>query len=242
MAHAAEGLDLERLRGALATRFPTLHVAEDASVLRGTMPIEHDGIELDRFAIEVELRPLSVTELPAVREIGGRIPWLAERHVNADGSACVCLPDDYFLRFPGPFDLLTFLAGPVRDYFLGQALVERGDPWPHGEWPHGTEGSSEWFTEFVKALPPETARAYLQTFALKELKGHVSCPCGSGRRVRACHWPLLQRLRGRIPMKLAREVLDDLRRRKFGPLASATETASPVTGTEADSESDRSSE
>lgn len=203
----------DELRAALATHFPNLHFVEAGTTIRGTIAIEHHGKELDRFAVEVQLQRPSELELPIVKEIGGRIPWLADRHVNEDGSACVCLPNDYFARFPGRFDLLAFLKGPVRDFFVGQALVERGDPWPHGEWAHGDTGASEWFHEFVQAQSQETATAYLTVLALNELKGHVVCPCGSGRHVRDCHRVLLQRLRDVMSPDSARKILAKTRRR-----------------------------
>lgn len=203
--------DADRLRDGLAAGFPNLHLMEAEMKVRGTISIEHDGTELDRFAIEVDLRRPSELELPVVREIGGRIPWIADRHVNDDGSACVCLPNDYFARFPGRFDLLAFLNGPVKDFFVGQALVERGDPWPYGEWAHGDAGRRDWFNEFIQAQSRETAWAYLAVLALEEIKGHTACPCGSGRRVRDCHRVLLQRLRHVLPPRAARKILVDVR-------------------------------
>jgi hypothetical protein len=100
MLDVVPGPDLDRIRSELAVRFPSLHIFAADRVIRGTLPIEHDGVELDRFLVEVELTRLEA-DLPIVREIGGRIPRLRDlRHINADGSACVCLPEDYFLKFP----------------------------------------------------------------------------------------------------------------------------------------------
>lgn len=190
-------LDVEEVCRQLPERYPTLHVLTDGPVsrIRGSFVIEHEGRELDWFAIEIEVAPLREGELPTVREIGGRIPWTEDRHVNGDGSACVCLPEDYLLNHPGPFDLLSYLDGPVRSFFLGQALVERGDPWPYGEWKHGGDGLIQWVEEFISGLPAERRRAYGVLLRAKELRGHVQCPCGSGRRLRACHYRLIERLR-----------------------------------------------
>lgn len=202
-------LDLAHVRDALAAQYPMLHLVDGAAspVLRGSIAIEHDGRELIWFAVEIDLGPLGTGALPAVREIGGRIPWIIDRHVLPDGSACVCLPEDYFLRNPGSFDLLTFLDGPVRSYFIGQALVEQGERWPQGEWRHGADGRADWFKEFLDGLSPQQWRAYLETLAVKDLKGHLICPCGSERRVRHCHLPFLRLIRIAIPPERARELL-----------------------------------
>ncbi len=121
------------------------------------------------------------------------------RRAYTDGTACVCLPEDYLLRHPGPFDLLAFLDGPVRDYLIAQALVEAGHPWPHGEWAHGFEGLDDWATGFLGSLPSERKKAYGEVLRLREVKGHLACPCGSGKKLRDCHFALLHRLHGLLP-------------------------------------------
>jgi len=202
-------VDAERLRADLALRHPTLHLlgAEGRLVIRGSIRIEHGGADLDWFQVEIDLAPLQQSCLPRVKEIGGRIPRIANRHMNDDGSCCVCLPEDYFLRNPGSFDMIAFLDGPVRTYFIAQALVERGDPWPHGEWGHGAIGYEEWFREFLDSLTPDVFRAYLETLSRKKTKGHHPCPCGSGRRLRDCHFWLVLKLQRVLPSRQARELL-----------------------------------
>lgn len=202
-------VDAQRLRDALAVRHPTLHLLDIGGrlIVRGSIRVEHDGVDLDWFVIEVGLAPLQRLCLPQVREVGGRIPRIPDRHMNDDGSCCVCLPEDYFLRNPGPFDMITFLDGPVRGYFIAQALVERGDPWPHGEWDHGEAGRREWFKEFLDSLKPEVFRAYLETLSHDKIKGHYPCPCGSERRLRDCHFWLVLWLQRIFPSKNARELL-----------------------------------
>jgi hypothetical protein len=206
-------VDLARVREALAVQYPMLHLVGGAVVprLRGSIAITDETRELTWFAVEIDLAPVTTGGLPTVRETGGRIPWIIDRHVLPDGSACVCLPADYFLRHPGPFDLLAFLDGPVRGYFVGQALVEQGEPWPQGEWRHGTAGRDDWFKEFLDGLSAQQWSAYLETLAVRELKGHLTCPCGSGRRVRHCHLPLLRLLGRAISPESARELLGRVR-------------------------------
>lgn len=192
---------------AIAKRFPNLHFVE-GYYIRGSIGIIWEDKELDRFSIEIDLKPLSDGLLPQVYETGGRIPKKADFHINKkDGSACVCLPEEYLLKNPGPFVLLNFLEGSVYDFFVGQALVARGDPWPHGEWNHESEGRSNWLTEFIKALPKEMLKLYLQILALREMKGHHVCPCGSHERLRDCHFAFIKRLRVIIPIDEAKKWL-----------------------------------
>lgn len=192
---------------AIVERYPTLHIVEDECI-RGSLPIEEGGNELDRFSVEIDFSPLQQGLLPKVSETGGRIPCHEDRHINVkDGTACVCLPEDYFLRHPGPFDPVTFLDGPVRDFFIGQALVARGDPWPHGEWKHGDNGRKDWLDEFLKKQSPVELRTYLELLAHKELKGHHLCPCGSHKKIRNCHLQFLKLLRTAISPLTAKKIL-----------------------------------
>lgn len=191
----------------LVERYPTMQVIGD-ELIRGSLPIEEAGNELDRFSVEIDFNPLRQWQLPKVRETGGRIPHHEDRHINVkDGTACVCLPEEYFLRHPGPFDPFIFLDGPVRDFFIGQALVARGDPWQHGEWKHGDNGRKDWLDEFLKKQSPVELKAYLESLAHKELKGHHLCPCGSHKKNRNCHLPLLNLLRIIISPIVARKFI-----------------------------------
>jgi hypothetical protein len=201
--------DLSSLQSQLASRFPTLRLVtgDGRVVIRGMLLIEHEGRELDRFAVEIDLSQAGPATLPVVREVAGRIPRHVDRHVNADGSACVCLPEDYFSRNPGKLDAIAFVEGPVRDFFIGQALVERGDPWPHGEWGHGPAGLTEWLQAFSRSLTDDQRRAYASTFLIRKLRGHVPCPCGGGRKLRDCHMDLLMRLRAALPPERALQLL-----------------------------------
>jgi hypothetical protein len=190
-------VDIERIRSRLGARYPALHFVEHDGgwLLRGSIAIEERGHEIDCFQVEIDLRPQEVGELPVVRETGGRIPWTADRHINPDGSACVCLPEAYLLDHVGAFDLLTYLDGPVRGFFVGQALVESGQAWPQGEWSHGKAGLDEWWTARFASLSRSERRAWLRVLRAKTIKHHKPCPCRSGRDLRHCHRALVERLR-----------------------------------------------
>ncbi len=109
----------------LAEAYPTLHVvvAGERVTLKGSYPV-CDGAEvLDWYSVEVTLATNHPAALPTVREVGGRIPWLLDRHVRCDGSACVVLPD--------AARNLRWSTGPPRRMYLCDdvafARARRGD-------------------------------------------------------------------------------------------------------------------
>lgn len=211
---SSTAIDIDHLRSELKNEHPSLHVitVDGGYVIRGAYAINHSGTELDRFIIEIDLRRDLISNLPLVREIGGRIPQTIDRHINPNGSCCVCLPEDYFLRHPGRFEILEFLNGPIRSFFVGQALVERGGAWPHGELAHGHDGREQWLKDFFKSLTSQQLRAYLEILSVAKIKGHLTCPCGSGKRLRTCHFALLLQLGSILSPEGARERLNTLSR------------------------------
>jgi|SRR2546422_1649465 len=192
----------------------TLHfyVANDAVLVRGTFLIAFEREVFDRYRIEVELLRDYPRSIPVVREMGGRIPLTADRHMNpADGTACVLLPDERWRAWPQGSTFLQFLDGPVRNFFLGQSLVELGDPWPFGHWGHGASGIREYYAELLGTDDTRAITGYLDCLSKKKIKGHWSCPCRSGKHLRDCHWALVRDLVTKIPRQVAAQSFEKLR-------------------------------
>src|SRR5713226_5967028 len=81
------------------TNYPELRVVveNDAVFLRGSFKIEEDGETLDRYLIEIQFPDDYPDSIPILREVGGRIPWTRDRHVNNNpaGEACVIVPEEW---------------------------------------------------------------------------------------------------------------------------------------------------
>lgn len=194
----------EEIATALATHYPALQFVREGGrrIVKGTFDIERDGHFLAGFQIEVLLDQTDVIGLPTVKETGGRIPRVAERHVNVqDGSACLYLPEELVARGRGPMGIADFLSGPVKSFLLGQLCVEQGMPFPYGEWGHGAVGLEQMLAELFGSDDAVACLAYLDVLCHKAIKGHWPCPCRSGRRIRDCHRARIFALRDRIPLK-----------------------------------------
>jgi len=198
----------------MARDFPDLQMVErgDQLVFSGVYPLIDNSRVVDRYHIEVLLPAGGPRDgIPVVRETASRIPRTSERHMNGDGGACLFVPEDFWYEHPQGMDLLSFLKGPVLAFFVGQSLVERGKPWPYGTRPHGNPGIADFYTEFLGTTDPVRIKACVKLLVAKKLPGHRSCPCGSGRPVRDCHFSTLQQLRTRIPRHVFLETLRRLR-------------------------------
>ena len=162
-----------------------------------------------RYAIEIVFPWDYPDDVPIVREVGGRIPRSPDRHVNDDGTACVMVPEEWLVRshdrsFP------AFMAGPVRDFFIGQSLVELGEPWPFGERSHGYSGVLEAFSELLGVQDQATMQRYLAYLEKPVIKGHWPCPCGSGEMLRRCHRDHVRDLQTKITPMVATRMIKRL--------------------------------
>jgi hypothetical protein len=201
---------LEEVRTSISADQPDLRLAiVDGFVsARGSYAL-HDGeVVLDRYQVEIRFPREYPNALPVVEEIGGRIPRTADRHVSSDGTACLLVPEEWLLSQDQSFK--AFLSGPMKNFFLGQFLVDAGMPWPFGQRSHGREGLIEAYMQLLGINDSNRVAAYLDCLRKKALKGHFDCPCGSNKRLRNCHRAELQELSKRIPPAIAQQAYERL--------------------------------
>ena len=186
-------------------RWLHLHIDEGRVRICGTIPVPGD-----RYRVEIIFLNDYPDILPQVRETAGRIPLIPDRHVNPkEGTSCLCIPDEWFLQRPDP-TFLTFLRGPVSNYFLSQKAFEVSKEWPLGERRHGNDGLLDFYQECLGTKDPQVIRKYLELLSLETLKGHWNCPCGSGKRIRNCHRQQIADLRKKLPPNIAINALQYL--------------------------------
>lgn len=206
-----DSAELEYVRA----RYPCLlSMPHDKGIaLRGTFPLMHEGQEIDSFKVLIDLREIRASLFAAdVFETGGRVPRIPARHINDGGSACVALPEDIVVATGGePMALSAFLDGPVRSYFLAQAVFEREGRWPFGERGHGDEGRREFYFELLGTGDLAVAARYLVVLAAPKLHRQWFCPCGSGEKLRRCHGDHLAALRETVAPRTAQGLLKILR-------------------------------
>jgi hypothetical protein len=199
--HVADSAEFERVRPILEADFPYLHVRvrDGYTVLVGDFPIVDNGRIIDSFSIEVAVPAEGPRRaVPTVREVRGRIPPEADRHVFSDGSACLFIEAEYWFRHPEGLDLIEFLHGPVKTYFIGQLFFEQQGRWPFGQRAHGAAGDLEFYGPLFGTRESRVVRAFLEIVAAKKLRSTWRCPCGSGHRLRGCHDRVVCQLRERI--------------------------------------------
>lgn len=199
----------EKEKAEVEAQFPDLHfvVENDFVYVRGGFPVMFEGKVLDRYSVELQLAQNHPAGLPVVRETGGRIPRDIDRHILSNGTACVLIPDERWRLWPEGTALLKYLTCPLHSFFLAQTMVEEGQDWPFGQWAHGAKGIFQFYRELLKTSDLRVMTTYLDYLAAKKVKGHWLCPCGTGKKLRDCHFGQVKDLREKISRKDAERSL-----------------------------------
>src|SRR5688500_12147954 len=90
--HETDAAEFARIAPQLAARYPYLHVTARGrhTVPVGDVPLFLDNRAVDSFAVVILVLPQGPRlAVPIVREVGGRIPRIADRHAYVDGTACL---------------------------------------------------------------------------------------------------------------------------------------------------------
>jgi hypothetical protein len=198
-----------RVEKEIAAEYPDLvvEIREGAVRVVGLFWLLEGGQEVDRYEITVVLRSGYPRTIPDVYETAGRIPRDADHHMYADGRACLFAPGEQWRHWPQGSNLLDFLNGPVRSFFISQALYERTGEWEFGQRTHGAAGILEAYGELLGTRDALTIVRYLEALSRRKLRPRSPCPCGSGRAINSCHMRKLAELRGKIPYRDAQLAL-----------------------------------
>lgn len=201
---------LAEIRAYLSSKHPDLdlRVVEDRASVHGSFALtDGEGI-IDRFQIIIRFPDDYPDRTPTLEEVGGRIPREQARHVEADGNACVTVPEEWFF-LSSDRSFAAFLEGPIKNFFVSQSMYEMTGKWPFGERPHGYDGLIQAYGAWFGSNDPAVIRSHLRYLAAEKTpKGHWDCPCGSGKKVRQCsHRDQLAQLRSKLSPNVAQRAL-----------------------------------
>ena len=207
-------LDPRSLQAEIEDAYPDLLVSRPGELIEvtGSFPITYQGAELGRFQIRIELTDDFPDALPNLSEVGRRIPWVADRHMFSDGGCCVLVPLEWDLLPSELHSLRGYLDVPVRNFFLSQLAFEEGQGWPFGQRRHGLEGVLEAYRDTLGVADIRLVLPFIELLQKKNIKGHWSCPCRSGRIIRRCHESVIRALQNKIAPKVAKRALTFLKR------------------------------
>lgn len=191
------------IKDSIASTYPSLHVLSENNLIyiRGTLIINipETDKELDRFSIEIIFPPDYPKRIPILKETDGRFPKIADRHFNANGTACLFFRDGRFKYYPDGSTIIYFIEKLVKNFFVWQIDYDLNNGKSTiGGWGHNVEGIFEFYYEILNTKNPKNVLKFLEYHTSKHLKKHWPCYCGSAKQLRFCHLHNLTDLRSKI--------------------------------------------
>ena len=220
----------------LEEHFPNLNYDETTTILSGnidfvaTYNLDNDqflilfpgvantigGVTLSgKYSIKIE-KPLSNFQLPRLYVEEDRGKYYSDRHLNGDGTACLCGPLEEANYAKVGLSFPEFLASLVIPFLYGQIYYDTYHKWPWKEYSHGEIGALESYLASQDELIVEPCLKQLKAgknwSAIKllltqksEIKGHTACICEKKDHIRRCHpeiWRALNKLRNAVKKKV----------------------------------------
>lgn len=172
-------------------KFHKVVLTDGQTILRGEVPIidKVDGRVWEKYTVEIHHRPGYPNRFPAVYEVSGKIPQLADWHVNADKSCCIAVWPEELLKCSSGLDLRRFLDEEVCPYFYNQTHRKIEGYYVNGERGHGAQGILEFYSRELGTKLHSKKTAHLLRFIAKKPRPGRStyCFCGGGKKFRKCH-------------------------------------------------------
>jgi hypothetical protein len=140
------------------------------------------------FTVEITFPNNFPDSPPIAKEIGGCIPQ--EFHKFSDESLCLGTPAIINMVFAKDTTIIGFIEKLLIPYLYSFCYKEKHGVMPYGEL-HGEEGIFESYKDLFKTSSDYVALQLLKILAEDNYRGHLPCPCESGKNVRNCHGPVL---------------------------------------------------
>lgn len=178
--------------GQLLQLYPLLTIvqqAENQQVLRGTINIYRtsEGYTLNKdYGVELII-PIGSDSLPTVKDISNSI---SKAYPHRYGNGELCLETDTYIKtfFINGFDLVKWMKDFVEPYYFSYEYYTRYGEFPFGERPHAYGGIIDTYSQFFGGASIETTCKIMRYIVdTSKYRGHHTCPCGSGLRLRNCH-------------------------------------------------------
>lgn len=205
----------QELKRLISSKYSSLHIStrEGIVYIKGGLILNTpDGKEIDRYLIEIQIPDDYPRSTPIVRETGGRLPKIIDRHFYPnDKTACLFLRDERYKFYPKGSTIIDFIEGPVKNFFIWQMDYDlNGGNSSFGGRPHGANAIFQFYTEELGINNRSIIRNCLYYLSKENINGKWPCYCGSRKRLRGCHLNKLMDLRSKILYTDAKKTLNQI--------------------------------
>lgn len=182
--------------------------AHDLSLLHISLKVNHiyNDFRVNEFFEIVMKIPLGYPyEIPTVIEVGNKID-LKYEHRYINGQLCLGTNSEIILNCNGAITISYLIDAYVIPYLFSYRYYERYNEYPFGDRPHGAMGIVEAWKEVLGVKTVKEAYDIIKYAVLHTYRGHLPCPCNSGKKTRDCH-PVNTELLLKLNNKLVKKIL-----------------------------------
>lgn len=171
--------------------YDKLHIEKESNeeiILSGEILVNRTSLSYHVYkAYKIEIHiPLESDELPYIFDVGNAIESnYSHRYIS--GKLCLETDSTIRIRFIDGFDLVSWMLEFVEPYFFSYEYYQRFGCFPFGERSHGIEGVLQSFGDVFQETDNIKVCKILKFIYSDRYRGHLPCPCGSGKKMRACH-------------------------------------------------------
>lgn len=187
-----ENYDIERMK----TEYPAFALSrrENDCVFCGELVLNHifnDVRMTGTFELEIIVPGDYPLAFPTVREVSNNIDK-AYSHLYTSGQFCLASNLELKMFFSSETDIPTFIEKFVIPYLYTYQFYEAYGVYPYGERSHGIDGDLEYLKDLFKVEKWDQVFDIMIFIVQSTYRGHLACPCGSGKRIRKCHGDILR--------------------------------------------------
>lgn len=150
----------------------------------------------DTFELKIHVPLDYPNNLPQIEEVSGKIP--KDFHMNGN-YFCLEVPIAMHL-YANKHSIGEFIS-EFLDSFLSAFMWHKSYGFfPNGDRSHGSEGVYEQLAEYFKIDNPKEVISLLSLAKGYKYKRNDPCPCGCGKKYKACHLNKVEELKINIPI------------------------------------------
>jgi len=170
--------------------YPELKVSvrDGFEFLSGTFRIiDEEGNEWNSFQIEVRFNESFPYRFPDLVEVGGKIPKIADWHINETGTCCITIPILEVYSCKNGITILQFIQYQVKPYLFNQSFRIKKGYYANQEFAHGVYGILEYYKELFGESDIKKIIARLKVLKSTIFGKKTPCFCGRKAKFRNCH-------------------------------------------------------
>lgn len=197
-------------------QYPLFNVLEHEKeyVFAGELGLDHiyDGVRMTgKFNLEITVSKDYPSQIPIVKEVSDRIDK-DYPHRYKDGQLCLASNFELKMYISQNANISSFINMYIIPYLYTYRYYEEYDGvYPFGERSHGIVGDLEYIKELFMVDEWKQVFDIIYFISYSSYRGHLLCPCGSGKRIRNCHSDTLMKVMNAGLKNECKEILIELK-------------------------------